>query len=183
MSGGSCGAAAAIAACTSCPAASMLRSSENWIVIWVSPCALVDVMESTPAIVENCFSSGVATADAIVSGLAPGSEAVTWMVGKSTFGRSFTGSARYASMPNTTMPAMSSVVMTGRRMKSSVFIEWESLRSSSSLWERGRGLRRRRRRLRWLDLDSHARRETELPIRDHTPAGGHALDDHAVLSL
>ena len=35
-----------------------------------------------PAMVENCFSSGVATAEAIVSGLAPGRLAVTWMVGK-----------------------------------------------------------------------------------------------------
>ena len=47
-----------------------------------------------PAIVENCFSSGVATAEAIVSGLAPGSCAVTWIVGKSTFGSSLTGSSR-----------------------------------------------------------------------------------------
>ena len=37
------------------------------------PCVLVELMESTPAIVENCFSSGVATEAAIVSGLAPGS--------------------------------------------------------------------------------------------------------------
>src|SRR5258708_10920984 len=76
-----------MAACTSWPAASMLRSSANWIVICVRPWALVDVIESTPAIVENCFSSGVATADAMVSGLAPGRLALTWMVGKSTFGR------------------------------------------------------------------------------------------------
>ena len=31
--------------------------------------------------VENCFSSGVATEEAMLSGLAPGSEAVTDMVG------------------------------------------------------------------------------------------------------
>ena len=31
--------------------------------------------------VENCFSSGVATEEAIVSGLAPGRLAWTWMVG------------------------------------------------------------------------------------------------------
>ena len=55
------------------------------------PSALVEVIESMPAIVVNCRSSGVATAEAIVSGLAPGSAADTWMVGKSTFGRSFTG--------------------------------------------------------------------------------------------
>ncbi len=39
-----------------------------------------------PAIVENCRSSGVATADAMVSGLAPGRLAATWMTGKSTLG-------------------------------------------------------------------------------------------------
>jgi hypothetical protein len=36
------------------------------------PSALIEVIESTPAMVENCFSSGVATAEAIVAGLAPG---------------------------------------------------------------------------------------------------------------
>jgi hypothetical protein len=87
-------AAAAIADCTSCAAASMLRSSVNWIVIDVLPDVDCDVIESTPAIVENCFSSGVATADAIVSGLAPGRLADTWIVGKSTLGNAFTGSNR-----------------------------------------------------------------------------------------
>src|SRR5213593_1524470 len=43
---------------------------------------------------QNCFSGGVATADAIVSGLAPGRLALTVMVGKSTFGRLLTGSSR-----------------------------------------------------------------------------------------
>ena len=38
---------------------------------------LVELIEVTPAIVENCFSSGSATAAAIVSGLAPGSAACT----------------------------------------------------------------------------------------------------------
>ena len=36
------------------------------------PSELLEVIESTPAMVENCFSSGVATDEAIVSGLAPG---------------------------------------------------------------------------------------------------------------
>ena len=94
MPGGSWGAAAAMAACTSWAAASMLRSSVNWTVIWVRPSALVEVIESMPAMVENCRSSGVATAEAMVSGLAPGRLAVTWMVGKSTLGRSLTGSCR-----------------------------------------------------------------------------------------
>src|SRR5512142_857927 len=89
----------AIIAWTSCAAASMLRSSENWIVIEHEPSVDVDVMLSMPAIVENCFSSGVATADAIVSGLAPGKLAFTVIVGKSTVGRSLTGSRPYALMP------------------------------------------------------------------------------------
>jgi len=93
MFGGRRGAAFVIMACTSWAAASMLRSRLNWIVICVSPSALDDVIESMPAIVVNCFSSGVATAEAIVSGLAPGSEAETWIVGKSTFGRSLTAGA------------------------------------------------------------------------------------------
>ena len=59
----------------------MLRSSENCSVIDVDPRLEVDVMLSMPAIVENCFSSGVATADAIVSGLAPGRLALTLIVG------------------------------------------------------------------------------------------------------
>ncbi len=77
IAGGSCRIAAAIAEFTSCAAASMLRSSENWMVIWVVPWPLCEVMESTPAMVENCFSRGVATAEAMVSGSAPGSDALT----------------------------------------------------------------------------------------------------------
>ena len=74
---GSCRAAAAIADCTSCAAASMLRSRENVSVIVVWPSEDCDVIESMPAMVENCFSSGVATAEAIVSGFAPGRLAET----------------------------------------------------------------------------------------------------------
>src|SRR5450631_3261727 len=42
------------------------------------------------------------------------------MVGKSTFGRSLTGKARYPATPNRTIPIMRSAVMTGRMMKISV---------------------------------------------------------------
>ena len=92
--GGSSGAALVMAAWTSWAAASMFRSSANVMVMETIPSALVDVIESMPAMVVNWRSRGVATADAIVSGVAPGSEAVTWMVGKSTLGRSLTGSSR-----------------------------------------------------------------------------------------
>src|ERR1700750_652412 len=83
------------------------------------PSVDVDVMLSMPAIVENCFSSGVATADAIVSGLAPGRLALTVIVGKSTVGRSLTGKCRYDEMPKKRMPVMTRTVVTGRRMNSS----------------------------------------------------------------
>src|SRR5579883_2064260 len=90
---------------------------------------LTEFIESIAGIVENCFSSGVATADAIVSGEAPGSEALTWIVGKSTFGRSDTGSRRYAATPNTRMPTMTSVVITGRRTKISETLIVQALTS------------------------------------------------------
>ena len=41
-------------------------------VIWVLPVELVEVIASRPAMVVNCRSSGVATADAMVAGSAPG---------------------------------------------------------------------------------------------------------------
>src|ERR1700694_4501447 len=107
----------------------------------VAPSALVDVIESTPAIDENCFSSGVATDEAMVSGLAPGRPAVTLIVGKSTFGRSLTGSDRYERMPNPRMPPITSVVVTARRMKNSGMVivrrllHWESSPPAPELWE------------------------------------------------
>ncbi len=94
MSCGSCRLARAIAAWTSWAAASMSRLRSNWSMTLVVPSELDELIVSMPAMVENSFSSGVATDDAMVSGLAPGSEADTEMVGKSTFGRSLTGSSR-----------------------------------------------------------------------------------------
>jgi hypothetical protein len=47
------------------------------MVMLVEPMPLEDVMESIPAMVANCCSSGVATDDAMVSGLAPGKLALT----------------------------------------------------------------------------------------------------------
>src|SRR6267378_7673559 len=112
MPGGSCRSVFEMAACTSWAAASMSRDSVNCRVMFVLPSVLEDVIASSPAIVENCFSSGVATAAAIVCGLAPGNPADTVMVGKSTFGRSLTGSSRYDIRPNMRMPNITSVVAT-----------------------------------------------------------------------
>ena len=52
------------------------------MVMLVLPRVLLEVIMLTPGMVENCFSSGVATEAAIVSGLAPGSEAETLITGE-----------------------------------------------------------------------------------------------------
>src|SRR5258706_11609367 len=64
-------------------------------------------------------SSGAAADVAIGSGLAPGSAAWTWIVGKSTWGSGATGSSVKASAPLSASASVSSVVATGRRMKGS----------------------------------------------------------------
>ncbi len=58
----------------------------------VDPSELVDVMSVSPAMRPSRRSSGVATAEDIVSGLAPGRLALTEMVGRSTLGSGATGS-------------------------------------------------------------------------------------------
>ena len=72
MSRGNRPVAAWIACCTSCAAASMLRSRSNCIVIVVVPTPLVELISASPVIAANFCSSGVATDEAIVDGLAPG---------------------------------------------------------------------------------------------------------------
>src|SRR5437588_7506608 len=117
ISGGSCRCACEMADCTSSAAPSSDRLRSNWMVTLVTPSEFVELIELMPAMVENCFSSGVATAEAIVSGLAPGNAAFTLMVGKSTLGRSLTGSEKYANIPKTRMAAITRPVMMGRLMK------------------------------------------------------------------
>src|SRR5258707_15556438 len=94
MPGGSSGVAALMAVTRSTAAPSMLRVRSNCSVIEVEPSELTEVIESTPAMPLNWRSRGVATADAMVEGDAPGRLALTLSVGKSTFGRSATASAR-----------------------------------------------------------------------------------------
>src|SRR4029077_6363828 len=89
---GSVDPAALIADCTSWAAASMSRLRSNCSVTWLMPNELDDVMVCKAGICPNCRSSGAVTSAAIVSGLAPGSWVVTWMVGKSTCGSAETGS-------------------------------------------------------------------------------------------
>src|SRR5580658_8591658 len=83
----------------------------------VDPRLLDEVISLTAAIWPNCRSRGVATEEAIVSGLAPGKLADTEMVGKSTCGSGDTGSRRKATAPAAATPKVSRMVATGRRMK------------------------------------------------------------------
>src|SRR5690242_12079097 len=79
--GGSRGMAAAMAVSTSTVAPSMSRLRSNCRVMLVDPWRLLEIIESMPEIVVNWRSSGVATAEAMVSGFAPGRLAETEMVG------------------------------------------------------------------------------------------------------
>src|SRR6266851_5769402 len=70
-------AAALIADWTSRAAPLMSRARSNWSATPVEPRKLLEVISVTAATRLNWRSSGVATADAIVSGLAPGRAADT----------------------------------------------------------------------------------------------------------
>ena len=59
--------------------AAFARGSNGGLI--VTPSALVEVSWVRPGIWLSCCSSGVATEEAIVCGSAPGSWALTWMVG------------------------------------------------------------------------------------------------------
>ncbi len=73
--------AALMAACTSCSAASMFRSRVNWRVICEVPKLETEVIWVSDGIWPSCRSSGVVTAEAMVSALAPGRSVETTMVG------------------------------------------------------------------------------------------------------
>src|ERR1700720_1647625 len=77
---------------------------------------LVEVISVMPAIRPNWRSSGVATEEAMISGLAPGNEAATEMVGKSTCGSGETGRKLKATAPASATATVNKVVATGRRM-------------------------------------------------------------------
>ena len=83
----------------------------------VEPTELEEVISSTSAIAPRWRSSGVATLEDIVSGLAPGIAADTKITGKSKLGKGATGSRKNAARPDKASPIVSSVVATGRSMK------------------------------------------------------------------
>src|ERR1700704_6302824 len=82
----------------------------------VEPSWLLDVIWLMPALRPNWRSKGVATDDAMVSGLDPGRPAPTAMTGNSTCGNGATGRNRKASAPDKNSAIVSSVVPIGRRI-------------------------------------------------------------------
>src|SRR6202044_1904947 len=111
--------AASIPDCTSRAAASILRFRSNCRVTLVVPNALVEVICVRPEICANCVSSGVATDEAMVSGLAPGNDAETEMVGKSTCGSGATGKNGKTTRPTRKIPPISNEVAIGLRTNGS----------------------------------------------------------------
>src|SRR5271157_456770 len=105
-----------MAACTSRAAALMSRFKSNCKVTLVLPRLLEEVISVTDAMRPNWRSRGVATEEAMISGLAPGNPADTEMVGKSTCGSGDTGNSLKATAPARAMAAVRRVVATGRRM-------------------------------------------------------------------
>src|SRR5262249_2994803 len=150
--------AALIAASTSRAAALMSRFRSNCSVIPVLPSVEVEVICVTPAMRPNWRSSGVATAEAIVSGLAPGRLAPTEIVGRSTCGSGATGRKRKAIAPDRKMAMVTSDVATGRRIKGA-----EKLNSKFTLRLRPEALRPD-----WQHRDSDAVRASRT--QDTRPA-------------
>src|ERR1035441_5851424 len=120
----------------------MSRFRSNCRVMLVIPNALDDVISVTAAIRPNWRSSGVATDEAMVSGLAPGKPAFTLMVVNSTWGRGDTGSSRYAAAPAKVIATTRSVVATGLRMKGSeIFIDYSTGTGSAAAGAQGASVR------------------------------------------
>ena len=124
--------AALMAACTSRAASSTLRFRSNSSVTLVAPWLLLDWMRATPAMLPSARSSGPATVAAMLSGLAPGRLARTWITGKSTRGSGATGNRRSASRPASSTAMASMALATGRWMKkrARVFTRLASLASA-----------------------------------------------------
>src|SRR5580698_3645044 len=101
------------------------------MVMLVDPSELVEVISVTPGICENWRSRGWAILEAVVSGLAPGRLALTWMVGKSTSGRAATGRLKKPTMPKTRKAAAISEVAIGRRIKGEEMFTRQASRSRS----------------------------------------------------
>src|SRR3546814_10429596 len=89
-----------MAACTSRAALLMSLSKSNIKEMRVDPSELRELISLSPAIEPSDCSSGVATLDAMVSGLAPAMLVDTEIMGKSTCGKGETGRKTKASPPD-----------------------------------------------------------------------------------
>src|SRR5262249_37886360 len=94
----------------------MFRSRSNCMVIFPDPVLLFDVISVIPAMRPKVRSSGVVTAEAIVSGLAPGRFVNTLIVGYSTCGSGATGRKKNPSAPAIATASARSDVATGLLM-------------------------------------------------------------------
>ena len=83
----------------------------------MEPSELRELISPKPEIAPNDCSSGMATLDAMVSGLAPGKLALMDIMGKSICGSGATGSCFNANSPVNTMAKQIKVVATGRIIK------------------------------------------------------------------
>ncbi len=98
----------------------------------VLPSELSLVISVTPAIRPNRRSSGIATAVAIVVGLAPGRLPLMLIVGMSTRGSGATGRLRNAAAPASRIASASSEVAIGRWMNGAeMFMAASPARGSS----------------------------------------------------
>src|SRR5271157_5759735 len=103
----------------------MSRFKSNCSVTPEDPRLLDEVISVTDAMRPNWRSSGVATDEAMVSGLAPGRPAPTLMVGRSTCGSGATGRKRKAIAPANRIARVTREVATGRRMKGAEKLDWK----------------------------------------------------------
>lgn len=108
---------ALVAVCTSRTASLVSRDRSNYSVIRGESSELDEVILVIPTVRPNGRSGGVVTVAAIILGLAPGSDVLTEMVGKSACGSGDTGSRWSAAIPARTIPMISSATTTGCAMK------------------------------------------------------------------
>src|SRR5262249_54429485 len=116
---GSCARTDATLSRTSCAATSRGFSRTKLTTMAETPSRVVLRSSSMPSIVLMASSSTLVTPVSMSSTPAPFSVVVTVTIGKSTFGKRSTPSARYENRPSTTAAATSMVASTGRRMKTS----------------------------------------------------------------
>jgi hypothetical protein len=112
----------------------MFRFKSNCNAIPVEPSWLDEVIWFTPEMRPNCLSNGVATAEAMVCGSAPGNCAPILITGKSTRGSEATGNKLKARIPESRRAAASSDVPIGRRINGAeIFMRYVNFRCRKSI--------------------------------------------------